>query len=136
MIPPVPPNFGYSLIAIPVWEWEPAPEDAAPAPLASAAEDSASAAENEQQASHPDMFLVFKGYEWREALQWYLTPSAVCSGCVGSVEADLQTDNDETRQKEWERSQHTDVHAPKHAGMANGSDDADMCPPSDPSKPR
>lgn len=139
MIPPVPPNFGFSLIAIPVWEWEQleASIGAAPAPSAPALEEGTTPAENDPpEASKPDMCLVFKGYEWRPAVQWYLTPSAICAGCVGSVEADLQTDDEETRQNEWERTQHPDARAPERTGMANRSNDADAGPPFDSSKPR
>jgi hypothetical protein len=79
MIPPVPPNFGFSLLAIPVWRWEETPAPPSDAPTTSGGESRACSADtggDVPAASSLDKRLVFVGYEWHSAVEWRLFPDA------------------------------------------------------------
>jgi len=75
MIPPLPPNFGFSLLAVPVWRWEEAPA-APPADAACAASDGSTAQAPSAQSAPLEKRLVFVGYEWRSSPEWFLFPDA------------------------------------------------------------
>jgi hypothetical protein len=73
MIPPLPPNYAFSLLAVPVWRWEETP--VLPAEPAACTEAAADATGGAVPASI-EKRLVFAGYEWVSQVQWTLFPDA------------------------------------------------------------
>ena len=62
MIPPLPVNFGFSWVAMPVWQWVPAAPEPEPCP------DSEPAGEPSEPV---EARWVFKGYQWQPFALWY-----------------------------------------------------------------
>jgi hypothetical protein len=68
MIPPLPVNFGFSWVAMPVWQWvQAAPEpEPCPAPV--------DEGQPQQAAEPPEPVTarwVFKGYQWQPFALWH-----------------------------------------------------------------
>jgi hypothetical protein len=141
MIPPVPPNYGFSLLAIPVWRWEetPAsPSDAAPAQDIAGGPCNANAGESASPAaSAPDKRLVFVGYEWRSAVEWRLFPDAPWDhgfdDQLGDIrEGSLRREREQQdQQNALTRLQSNEARASLHRDTKNPADVADTpAPPS------
>jgi hypothetical protein len=68
MIASIPPNFGFSFLAIAVWRREPTAKDAAAALLDAAGKGAPNA---DGELATPQQRLIYKGYEWQPVAQWY-----------------------------------------------------------------
>jgi hypothetical protein len=137
MIPPLPPNFGFSLLAVPVWRWEDAPA-VPPADGACAAPDGSAATASGAPSAPSDKRLVFLGYQWRAAPEWYLFPDAPWEHSFEDQVADIR-DGASRRGRESQEDRQAAAAAAKLRAAAQGHDapsrpgDADhpSAPPTD-----
>ncbi len=131
MIPPVPPNFGFSLLAIPIWRWEETPTPASDAGPVQAAERNACANDAGETAavavSEPDKRLVFIGYEWRSSVEWSLFPDAPWEHGFDDQAGEIR---DATRRHEREQQQEQ-----QHAATRLQASGAQSALPRDPTNP-
>jgi len=137
MIPPVPPNFGFSLLAIPVWRWEETPtppseatpvRDVENGPCAGSAEVSAA-----PPASEPEKRLVFIGYEWRSSVEWSLFPDAPWehgfddqAGEIRDATRRHEREEQQDQQQSLAKLQNNDARAARHRDPKSPSGVADM----------
>lgn len=119
MIPPVPPNFGFSLLAIPVWRWEEAADPAAACNPTAAPQDPLAA------NAEPQMRRVFVGYEWLPSIQWSLFPDAPWDrGFEESVDEIRDGSRRHEREQQSHEQQQRSAAARPGSGPAPLADDA------------
>lgn len=129
MIPPLPPNYDFSLLAVPVWRWEETP--APPAEPAACAE-AATGDTSDGAPASLERRLVFAGYEWVSQVQWSLFPDA--SWEHGFEDQTGEIRDGALREEREQQLQHLQQHAKANSSSHPAASAADR-PPGDPAPP-
>src|SRR6476661_7478511 len=97
MIFPLPPNLGFSFVAMPVWQLAAAAHDPPPPQDPSPSQDCSTEAQPPPEPPAEPCW-IFKGYEWRPLALWYPMVNPGWDHCVDNDPDDIR--DRETRQEQ------------------------------------